>query len=200
MAGKNDDTNDATCISSNGVREKGLMLRGRGSGGCGGADDKWWCSLIRFSAHPASYARITLQQPNNGRIGFRSVDEFLQRKPPVFVRVHLPKNFLRSFFRCRFVFGHFHHRANHSIDCPDNFQHFLFRDESVSVQVVHVECPAKLVFKFSTRGHGKSTDELSKINCSIVICVKRTKDVFGKLRSIAVREETGVDVFELVDS
>ena len=119
--------------------EKRLKLRGQGG---------WyryreeWCALIGFGPHSSTYARVALQQPNDGRVSFRPVDELLQRQPPVLVGVHLSEDLLRSFLRRRFVLGHLHHRANHPVDRPDDFQHLLFRNESVPIEIVHVERPA----------------------------------------------------------
>lgn len=63
----------------------------------------------------------------------------------------------------------------------DNFKHFLTRYVSVSIQVVHRECPFQFLFELSTRCHTKSAEKLSKINCSIAVGIECSKNMLGKL-------------------
>lgn len=67
----------------------------------------WNCSLR---------LRITLQQPHDRWITFRTLDELLEAQLAVLVAVHLAKDFVRSLLGRTLVLGHLHHRADHFVD------------------------------------------------------------------------------------
>ena len=80
----------------------------------------------------------------------------------------------------------------------DDLQHLCLADVSVPIQVVHAECPLQLLVQSPTRGHAQGDDELPEVDRPVSVGVKRAEDVFGELGGVAVREEVGVDLLELV--
>lgn len=70
-----------------------------------------------FSSTLRSGLWIALQQPDDGRVTFGSLDELVDGQLAVQVLVHLPEDFVCPLLGGRFVFWHLHHGADHLVDC-----------------------------------------------------------------------------------
>ena len=111
----------------------------------------------------------------------------------------MPKNLVSPFLWRALVFGHFHNRAHHLVDGPDDLQHLGSRDVTVAIKVVHAERPFQFLLEFSARGHGQSADEFAEVDRTIPVAVKRAENVLRKLRRVAIREEVTIDYLEFLD-
>ncbi len=59
-----------------------------------------------------------------------------------------------------------------------------------------MEGPPQLILQFASGCYTQGAEKFPEVNVSIVVGIERSKHVLGKLRSIAVREEIAIDLFE----
>ena len=79
-----------------------------------------------------------------------------------------------------------------------DLQHLAAADVAVAVEVIHAEGPLELLLQLAPRGHAQRDDELPEVDGAVAIGVKGAEDVLGELGSVAVGEEVGIDLLELV--
>ena len=80
----------------------------------------------------------------------------------------------------------------------NNLCHLVWFNSSISVDVVHMKRPFELLFRFTRRRDVDGEQELFEVYLAAVVRVERPEDVFTELVGVALREEAGVDVEELV--
>ena len=105
----------------------------------------------------------------------------------------------RVWFCCRLTVTMTEHMTSL---CPRShlydLQHLIAADIPVAVQVVHAECPLELLLQLAAWRHAQRDDELPEVYRAIGVGVKCAEDVLGKLGGVAVWEEVGVDLLELL--
>ena len=79
-----------------------------------------------------------------------------------------------------------------------DLQHLIAADVAVAVQVVHAERPLELLLQLATRRHAQRDDELPEVYRAVCVGVERAEDMLGELGGVAVGEEVGVDLLELL--
>lgn len=80
-----------------------------------------------------------------------------------------------------------------------DFQHLLSRNIPVSIQVIHGEGPLELLLQLAPGCYRQRAEELPKVNSTISIRIKRSKNVLSKFAGISIWKEVTIDFFELVD-
>lgn len=160
---------------------------------CSGKSPFFWFFVLLSST-----AGITLKQSDNGGIILRSLDELLQGQFTISICVHLPENLICAFLRCGFVLRHLHHRGNHLVNGRYDLEHLGLAYVPIPVQVVHTERPLQFLVQPTTWGHAQGDDELPEVYSPVSVGIKCAEDVLSKLWGVAVREEVGVDLLELL--
>lgn len=79
-----------------------------------------------------------------------------------------------------------------------DLQHLLPADVAVAIQVVHAEGPHELLLQLPTGGDAQRDDELSEVDGAVAVGVEGAEDVLGELGGVAIGEEVGVDLLELL--
>lgn len=79
-----------------------------------------------------------------------------------------------------------------------NFQHFLPRYITISIQIIHAKCPFKFLLQFPSGCNWQSAEKLPKIYSTVTVGIERPEHVFSEFRCVPVREEVPVDLLELV--
>lgn len=67
-------------------------------------------------------------------------------------------------------------------------------DKSVSIQVIHGECPPELLFQFASGRHRKRAKELPEVDGAVVVGVEGAENVFCEFGGVAIREKIAVDL------
>ena len=75
--------------------------------------------------------------------------------------------------------------------------HLARFDRSISVNVVHLERPLELLFRFSGGSDVNGEQELLEVDASAVVGVERPEHVLAELLRVALWEETRVDFEKL---
>merc|ERR1719334_23788 len=156
-----------------------------------------WVTVGAFWCHLRGLW-VTLQQPDDGRVAFGTLDELFQREFSVHVFVHLSKDLVCSLLWRGLILWHFHHRAHHFIDGGDDLEHLLPCDEAITIKVIHGEGPFQLLLQLSPGGDRQGTKELAEVNASITICVKSSKHMLRKFGGITIGEKVSINLLELL--
>jgi len=80
----------------------------------------------------------------------------------------------------------------------DDLGHLARLDRPVAVDVVHLERPLELLLRFPGRRDVDRLQELLEVDLAAVVRVERPEHVLAELVGVALREETRVDLEELV--
>ena len=86
----------------------------------------------------------------------------------------------------------------HLVDCFNNSQHLIVTDLSITIDIIQLECPIKLILHLSSACDTQSTDELLEIDRTRLIAIKYIEDVISERRWIAEGEELSIDLLEFV--
>ena len=86
----------------------------------------------------------------------------------------------------------------HLVDRLDNLEHLVVADLAVAINVVQLEGPVELVLHLAAARHAQGADELLEVDGPGLVRVEDVKDVVGKGRRVAEREELPVDLLELL--
>jgi len=78
----------------------------------------------------------------------------------------------------------------------DDFGHFARLNRSVSVDVVHLERPLQLLFRFSGGGDVNGQQKLLEVDSTAVVGVECPEHMLAELLGVALRKEARVHLEE----
>ena len=85
----------------------------------------------------------------------------------------------------------------HLVDCLYNSQHLIIADLTITIDIIQLECPIKLVFHLASARNAQGADKLLEIDRARFVTVKDIEHVICKRRGVTKREELSVDLLEL---